>query len=625
MWTVEQARNTYNLGRWGQGYVDVNSAGHLAIRPRPGASDAEIDLYTLTQTLHHHGLRLPVLVRFVDILDDRIDRICTAFEAACNAAGYTGRYHAVYPIKVNQQRSVVSEILSHGGDRVGLEAGSKPELMAVLGVSRPGGLIICNGYKDRAYIRLALIGRKLGHRTVIVIEKLSELELALQEAEALGMDPVLGVRVRLASLGTGKWQNSGGERSKFGLSAAQVLRLIDRLNAAGRLGTLQLLHCHLGSQVTNLRDIATGLRELATYHGELCSLGAPIETIDVGGGLGVDYEGTASRNYCSANYGIENYARIVVEALSDICTRRGLPHPDIITESGRAMTAHHALLITNVIDIEQAPGTGSLKGPEEDAPQVVHELWNILGAAEAPSVLEVHHDAVYWLKEAQTQYSKGTLTLQERIQCESIYYAICHRLRPLIKGGNRKFHDLLDELNEKLADKYFCNLSIFQSLPDVWAIDQIFPVVPLHRLDDPPTRRAVIQDLTCDSDGRIEYYVDRNGVESTLPVHPYRPGETYLLGIFLIGAYQEILGDMHNLFGDTDAVDVRLTEDGCTLSGAEHGDTADELLRYVHFDTDGLRAAYRQKIQAANLSMQEQEAFLRELEAGLSGYTYLSA
>jgi len=624
MWTVEQARNTYSLTRWGQGYVDVNSAGHLAIQPRPGSSDGEIDLYTLAQALHRHGLRLPVLVRFVDILHDRIDRICTAFDKACSANGYSGRYHAVYPIKVNQQRSVVSEILHHGGDRVGLEAGSKPELMAVLGVSRPGGLIICNGYKDRAYIRLALIGRKLGHRIVIVIEKLSELELALQEAEALNVDPVLGVRVRLASLGTGKWQNSGGERSKFGLSAAQVLRFIERLTTANRLGALQLLHCHLGSQVTNIRDIEAGLRELAAYHAELCSLGAPIDTIDVGGGLGVDYEGTASRNYCSVNYGIESYARIVVEVLSDICAKRGLSHPDIITESGRAMTAHHALLITNVIDIEQAPGTGSLKGPAEDAPQIVHELWGTLGAAETPSVLEVHHDAVYWLREAQTLYSKGKLTLKERMQCESIYYAICHRLRPLIKGGNRKYHDLLDELNEKLADKYFCNLSIFQSLPDVWAIKQIFPVVPLHRLDDPPTRRAVIQDLTCDSDGRIDQYVDRNGVESTLPVHPYRPGETYLLGIFLVGAYQEILGDMHNLFGDTDAVDVRLTEDGYTLSGAEHGDTADELLRYVHFDTDGLRAAYRNKIQAARLSVEEQADFLRELEAGLSGYTYLS-
>ena len=622
MWTLDQARNTYNLDQWGQGYVDVNKAGHLTVRPRGKPDSPEIDLYELSQAFPEQGLRLPVIVRFIDILRDRIDRLCEAFTRACDTAGYQGRHHAVYPIKVNQQHTVVSEILAHGGDRTGLETGSKAELMAVLGVSQAGGLVICNGYKDRAYVRLALIGLELGHRIVIVIEKLSELELVLEESQSLGIDPVLGIRVRLASLGTGKWQNSGGERSKFGLGSAQVLELVERLQSAHRLDALQLLHCHLGSQIANVRDIETGIQELAIYFLELRGLGAQLSTIDVGGGLGIDYDGTSSRSTYSVNYSIGQYARTIVNIFSEACTTHKLEHPDIVTESGRALTAHHAILITNVIDIERAPGTGSIENPGENAPQAIRELWRILDNAETPSVLEAYHNAVYWLCELHGSYNSGDTSLQERSCGEAIYYSICHRLRSLIQGGNRQYHDVLDELNEKLADKYFCNLSIFQSLPDVWAIKQIFPVVPLHRLDDPPTRRAVLQDVTCDSDGRIDHYVDKNGVESTLPVHPWRQDEPYLLGIFLVGAYQEILGDMHNLFGDTDAVNVHLTDGGYDVSGAEYGDTTDELLRYVHYDTNRLREAYRVKLDAAKLDREEAARLMDELENGLSGYTY---
>ncbi|WJW75664.1 biosynthetic arginine decarboxylase [Thiohalobacter sp. IOR34] len=623
MWTTDQAASTYALHHWGEGYFEISKAGHLRVRPHRTAG-AAIDLYELAAELRDRGVSLPVLVRFDDILHDLIDTLSAAFEAARVQRDYRGRYTAVYPIKVNQQRSVVEQILAHGGERVGLEAGSKPELMAVLALSRPGGMIVCNGYKDREYVRLALIGRRLGLAVHLVIEKLSELDLVLEEAAALEVEPLLGVRVRLASLGAGKWQNTGGEKSKFGLHARQVLQLVERLRAAGHLGWLRLLHCHLGSQVANVRDIQNGMREVARYYAELHALGAPLAVVDVGGGLGVDYEGTASRSDCSVNYSVQEYANNVVQALAEICTEKTLPPPDIVTESGRAMTAHHAVLISNVTDIEQAPGTGAMEPPSEDEPVIVRTLWTVFENIAPRTALEAWHEAEYWLGEARTLYLHGVLSLAERARVESLYFAICHRLRPLLKGHPPARRQVLDELNDKLADKYFLNFSVFQSLPDVWAIGQIFPVMPLHRLDDPPTRRGVIQDLTCDSDGRIARYVDGEGVETTLPLHPFRRGEEYLLGVFLVGAYQEILGDMHNLFGDTDAVNVALDgEGGYRITQVEQGDTVDELLRYVHFDTGAMQASYRDKIAAAGLDEARARQYLAELEAGLAGYTYL--
>jgi arginine decarboxylase len=624
MWSLDQTRNTYSLEHWGGGYFDVNAQGHLLARPRRGAESPAIDLYALTQACREQGLTLPVLVRFSDILRDRIDTLCNAFAQARGVDDYQGRYTAVYPIKVNQQQSVVAEILGHGANRVGLEAGSKPELMAVLALSRLGGTIICNGYKDREYIRLALIGKRLGHRVFIVVEKLSELDLVIQESRALGIEPLLGLRVRLASIGAGKWQNTGGDKAKFGLNASQVLTLVEHLRGAGLLNSLQLLHCHLGSQIANIRDIQRGMREVARYYAELHALGVPLANVDVGGGLGIDYEGTHSRSFCSINYSVEEYAHNVVHALWEICTEHALPHPDIITESGRAMTAHHAMLITNVIDSEPAPGYGELEAPSEDDPLIIQDLWRVLESLASRSVLEAYHDAAHWLGEAQSMYLHGIIDLSQRARIELLYATICQRVRALLKGSRSAHREVLDELNEKLADKYFINLSVFQSMPDVWAIDQIFPIVPLHRLDEAPTRRAVLQDLTCDSDGRIDQYVDNDGIESTLPVHIYHPGDEYLLGVFLVGAYQEILGDMHNLFGDTDAVNVTLNAaGGYDLSQPERGDTIDELLRYVHFDTGALRAAYHEKIAAATLSDQERAFFTQALEDGLTGYTYL--
>ncbi|MEJ2396799.1 MAG: biosynthetic arginine decarboxylase, partial [Gammaproteobacteria bacterium] len=542
---------------------------------------------------------------------------------------YKGRYTAVYPIKVNQQRTVVENILGQGNGRVGLEAGSKPELMAVMALADTnGGVIVCNGYKDREYIRLALIGRALGHRIYIVVEKPSELELIIQESEKLAIKPLLGMRVRLASIGAGKWQNTGGEKSKFGLNAAQLLAGIERLRNVDMLDSMQMLHFHLGSQLPNIRDIQNGMRECARYYAELHNLGVMINCIDVGGGLGIDYEGTRSRSFCSMNYSIDEYAYNVVHALWQVCESEGLPHPDIFSESGRALTAHHAVLVTNVIDTGRVPDNNNVQAPEDDAPLILHDLWQRYVELTDPSLrvslVEVYHDIHYRLSEAQSTYSHGVLNLAQRAYCERMYYAMCHLIRSRLDPGARQHREMLDELNEKLADKYFCNFSLFQSLPDVWAIKQIFPIVPLHRLDERPTRRGVLEDITCDSDGRIDQYVDNEGIDSSLPLHEIQAGESYLLGMFLIGAYQEILGDMHNLFGDTDSVDVEIQADGSyQLSRPQRGDTVDSVLRYVRFDASELLERYREKLHESGLAATQHQEYLDELENGLYGYTYL--
>ncbi|BAU46626.1 arginine decarboxylase [Sulfurifustis variabilis] len=623
-WSSDKARETYNIPYWGSGYFDVSAQGHVVARPDPGAAGT-IDLYELARSLPAHDLTLPVLVRFSGILQHRVRALCAAFDRATAALGYRGRYTAVYPIKVNQQSSVVEALLAQGGDRIGLEAGSKPELLAVLARSHEGGIVVCNGYKDREYIRLALIGRRLGHRVYIVVEKLSEIELVIEEARALSVEPLLGVRVRLASLGAGKWQNTGGEKSKFGLSAAELLRVIERLRAAGMIDALRMMHFHMGSQIANIRHVQAGVREAGRYYAELRRAGAPVDVVNVGGGLGVDYEGTRSRSFCSMNYSIDEYAHNIVHALADVCAELHLPHPDVVTESGRAMTAHHAVLVTNVIDLEQAPGLDRVEPAGADEPVALRNLSEVLENVAQRSPLEAYHDAAYWLNEAQGMFAHGVLDLAGRARAERMYFAICRRVRERLQPGARAHREVLDELNEKLADKYFLNFSLFQSVPDHWAIEQIFPVVPLHRLDEPPTRRTVLQDITCDSDGRLDWYVDGDGVETSLPLHELKPGEPYLVGIFLVGAYQEILGDMHNLFGDTDSVHVDLGPDGSArLTQALRGDTVDDVLRYVHFDPTELLAAYRRKIDGARgLTPAERESYLDALAQGLKGYTYL--
>ncbi|RAP57061.1 biosynthetic arginine decarboxylase [Oleiagrimonas sp. MCCC 1A03011] len=620
-WNIDRARRTWSIPNWSAGYFDVADSGAVTVRPQ-GAEGPTLSLPEVVEKARAEGLRMPLLVRFPDILADRLQRLQNAFEQAMEAYAYTGGYTAVYPIKVNQQRGVAGELARVGDKGFGLEAGSKPELMAVLGLARPDSLVVCNGYKDREYVRLALIGIKMGLRVHIVIEKPSELDYVIAESKALGVEPLLGVRVRLASIGAGKWQNTGGDKGKFGLGPRQLLALVKRLEDAGLKHTLRLLHFHMGSQISNVRDIATGMREAVRYYIELRKRQVPITIMDAGGGLGVDYEGTRSRSFNSINYSMEQYAASLVQPLAEACIAEGINKPRLVTEAGRAMTAHHAVLVVNVSEVERVP-EGRVDPPREDEPAVLRHLRDVHAALDERPPLELFHEAQHHLAEGQTLYALGQLDLADRARLDDLYYAIVGAVRPRLMPGERAHRQALDELDEKLVDKYFGNFSVFESVPDVWAIDQVFPIAPIARLDEAPTRRGVLVDMTCDSDGRIDAYVDAEGVDVSLPLHEVREGESYRLGIFMVGAYQETLGDIHNLFGDTDAVNVRCDGEGFRFDHVRRGDTADLMLDYVGYALDDLRATYAEKLQAAGIEGDEAEALRATLEAGLTGYTYL--
>ncbi|MGY1426255.1 arginine decarboxylase [Lysobacter sp. A289] len=623
-WSMDQARKAYSIPHWSEGYYDVDKAGRVTVLPT-GAGGPAVALPEVVDQARAEGARLPLLVRFPDILGDRLSKLQGAFVQAMAEADYAGGYTAVYPIKVNQHEGVAGTLASHHGEGFGLEAGSKPELMAVLALSRPGGLIVCNGYKDREYIRLALIGRKLGMETFIVIEKPSELSLVMEESKALGVTPGLGVRMRLASLGAGKWQNSGGDKAKFGLSPRQVLDLWKRLREADMTDCLGLLHFHMGSQISNVRDIASGMREATRYLIELSKLGANVRYMDVGGGLGIDYEGTRSRSYYSINYGMQQYASNIVQPLADACAEHGLTPPRIVTECGRAMTAHHAVLVANVSEVEPAP-EGRVPDLHDDEPAVIRHLRGIHAELDARPAVELFHEAVHFHSEGLTAYALGQIDLTHRARIDDLFYLIAHGVRDRLNAGEKSHQAVLDELNQRLVDKYFVNFSVFESMPDVWAIQQVFPIMPIERLDEAPQRRGVIADLTCDSDGRIDTYVGNETLDTSMPIHSLNPGESYRLGFFLVGAYQEILGDIHNLFGDTDAVEVRVdgaADGGYRLAQQRRGDTTDVMLDYVGYKVDDLRANYRQKVAAANLPADEADQLNATLEAGLTGYTYL--
>lgn len=627
---AHDANKVYNIQHWGSGYFSASAEGRVLVQPTSSRPQT-LDLPRLVGQLKDAGINLPVLVRFPDILQDRVNRLCAAFDRAIESHSYQGGYTAVYPIKVNQQRRVVEELLESQARvdaRVGLEAGSKPELLAVLALAgQEPSTLICNGYKDREYLRLALMGERLGHRVYIVVEKPSEVALALEEGQKLGVRPRLGVRARLSSIGKGHWQDSGGEKSKFGLAASQLLSMVEQLREADALDCLQLLHFHLGSQIANIRDIQRGLRECGRFYQELLAQGAPIKVVDVGGGLGIDYDGTRSRSVCSINYSMAEYANNVVHAIHQVCEANNLPHPHLISESGRALTAHHAVLITNVIDVEE-PDFTPPESPAEDASLILHELWRVYQQAgedvDERSLVETWHDVVQALSEAQDMYIHGLLDLPGRALAERLYTCASARIHQQLNLSNRVHREIHDELNEKLADKLFVNFSLFQSLPDIWGIQQVFPVLPLSGLDRPPVRRGIIQDITCDSDGRIDQYVDGQGLESTLPIPEWQEGEEKLLGFFLTGAYQEILGDLHNLFGDTDSVDVVLDDAGQPLlENLIKGDTVDRVLRYVNFEPDELLKAMKNQLNASNLQQEQKNLFLQMFEEGLSGYTYL--
>lgn len=623
-WTTADALRIYNVDRWGEGYFGVDVDGHVIVRPCGTDDGPTVRLENVLSTCREQGLRSPVLVRFSGILRHRVKMLAGAFRSAISAQDYQGGYTPVYPIKVNQQRRVVTELLrgAADGQPLGLEAGSKPELLAVLALSQAGSVIVCNGYKDREYVRLALMGEKLGFRVHIVVEKLSELDMILHEAAELGVSPRIGLRVRLMSISKGNWQNSGGEKAKFGLSAAQLMQAVEVCRTAGKLDCVRMLHFHLGSQVANLQDIKAGMREAARYYQELRELGAAVDTMDVGGGLGVDYEGTRSRSYCSMNYGMADYAWHIVQTIKELCDRSGQPHPAIISESGRALTAHHAVLLANVIDRETL-ALSDIAAPSIDAVAEVQLLWQLNETLRGPSpnLLESYQDVLGAWQDIHQRYLLGELSLPERAVAERLYINCQLVIRERLDPTRKHQRALLDELNEKLADKLFVNFSVFQSVPDVWGIDQIFPILPLSGLEKKPTRRAVLQDITCDSDGRIDHYVDGEGLENTLPMPD---GADTELGIFMVGAYQEILGDLHNLFGDTDSVDVEIDAQGnVQLDHAIQGDTVSSVLRLVNYDPEKLQEALREHCQRAELTAAERQQFLLEISDGLAGYTYL--
>lgn len=624
-WTVADSRSIYGIRHWGAGYFAINDAGNVEVRPQ-GADAQPIDLHALVSQLREAGLSLPLLVRFPDILQDRVRKLTGAFDANIARLEYGSRYTALYPIKVNQQEAVVESIIATQNVSIGLEAGSKPELMAVLALAPKGGTIVCNGYKDREFIKLALMGQKLGHNVFIVIEKESEVQLVIEEAEHVGVLPQVGLRVRLSSLASSKWADTGGEKAKFGLSAAQLLSVVERFRQAGLDQGVRLLHFHMGSQIANLADYQHGFKEAIRYYGELRALGLPVDHVDVGGGLGVDYDGTHSRNASSINYDIDDYAGVVVGMLKEFCDAQGLPHPHIFSESGRALTAHHAVLITQVTDVERHNDELPKITDLAEQPEIVQYLADLLGPTDAEMVTETYWRATHYMSDAASQYAEGKISLAQKALAEQCYFAICRRLHNQLKARQRSHRQVLDELNDKLADKYICNFSVFQSLPDTWAIGQVLPILPIHRLGEEPDRRAVLQDLTCDSDGKITQYVDEQSIETSLPVHDVKEGEDYLIGVFLVGAYQEILGDMHNLFGDTDSVNVYQNADGSFHhAGIETHDTIEDMLRYVHLSPEELMTHYRDKVAGAKLTARERTQFLDALRLGLTRSAYLSS
>ena len=629
-WSIESARELYNIDGWGAGYFDINERGHVVVRPDRDRPDRALDLFDLARDLEEQGVALPVLLRFSDILQSRIESLSERFESAIKEFEYQGGYTSVYPIKVNQQRHVVEEIVQFGKPHgVGLECGSKPELQAVLALSESTDhIIVCNGYKDEEFMRLALMGQKLGHKVFIVLEQLSELDVLLQAADDLGVTPTAGVRIKLVAEGAGRWAQSGGEKSKFGLNPAQLMKLIERLRSLGRIDILKLIHFHIGSQVTDIRYIKSALQEVSRYYAEIRKAGVDVTHVDVGGGLGVDYDGTGSTSNASVNYSLQEYANDVIYTIAEMCRDQELPMPHIISESGRALTAHHALLLLKVIDVE-SQAEPPLPELTDDDHSLLHEMiadyQTISKKTVRPrKVLEVYHDATFDKERAQQLFNSGVLSLRERAMAETIYFATVNRVARYVNGDRDKFAEIINEVDATLVDRYFCNFSLFQSLPDSWAIDQLFPIMPIHRLDEEPVRRGTLQDVTCDSDGKIDRFVGDKKGRPSLELHDIRDDEDYMLGIFLTGAYQEILGDLHNLFGDTNAVHIRITDSGYEITDLVHGDTVTEVLNYVQFGASNLLATFRRKVSASkNISRQEANTFIAEYVAGLEGYTYL--
>jgi len=626
-WKTHDAVETYGIRHWSKGYFGINHSGHVTVNPNKNPEQA-IDLKDLVDQLQARGIQLPILLRFTDILRHRVGEIHDAFRTAIKEFDYQGDYCCVYPIKVNQQRHVVEEILDFGRPfNFGLEAGSKPELLAVLamtnGLSTP---IICNGFKDDEFIKMTVLARKIGKEVIPVVEKYTELETIVRYAQELSVRPVIGVRVKLASRGAGRWKSSAGYRSKFGLTVTEVLEVFDYLKQRDLADCLQLVHFHLGSQITNIRNIKSALTEAARVYVELARVGASVKYLDVGGGLGIDYDGSQTDFESSVNYTLQEYANDVVFRVKSVCDEAGVRHPTIISESGRAVVAYHSLLVFDVLGVSNFDRYQAPPEIPADAPQPISDLFAIYRDLSKKNFLEAYHDAVQSVDEAMNLFNLGYLTIELRALTEQLFWALCGKLLKIVRELEYVPEEL-QGLEALLSDTYFCNFSIFQSMPDSWAINQLFPIMPIHRLNEAPTRRAVLGDITCDSDGKIDQFIDLRDVRNTLELHPF-DGQPYYLGAFLLGAYQEILGDLHNLFGDTNAVHVSLDEQGeVNLDTVIKGDTVREVLHYVQYSADEMATRMRKDVEravrAGKISLDESRQLLSFYESGLEGYTYL--
>jgi arginine decarboxylase len=625
-WTPQVASDLYDVASWGKGYFSVSDGGHVRVHPEKDPARS-IDLKELVDTLVLRGIGLPILIRFADILKHRLGELHGAFDTAIAEHKYQGGYCCVYPIKVNQQRQVVEEVLEFGKPfHFGLEAGSKAELMAVMALADNDTPIICNGFKDDEYIEMAMLAQKVGRQIIPVVEKYTELHLILKYSQRVGVRPTIGLRVKLASRGSGRWKSSGGYRSKFGLSATEAMRALQELKDLGMADCLNLLHFHLGSQITNIRQIKAAVNEAVRVYVDLARAGGGLKYLDVGGGLGVDYDGSQTDFESSVNYTLQEYANDIIYHVQNVCDEVGVAHPTIVTESGRAIAAYHSVLVFNVLGVA---GMGEADVPPEpppDAEQPLIDLQETYRSLTAKNLLESYHDAQQALDQALNLFSLGYLSLDQRCIAENLYWAISRRIQRMARELDY-FPEELEGIDAMLSDTYFCNFSLFQSMPDSWAIKQLFPIMPIHRLEEEPTRPAVLGDITCDSDGKVDAFIDRRDVKRTLLLHTFNGGD-YYLGAFLLGAYQEILGDLHNLFGDTNAVHVRLGPAGdVMLDSVIKGDTVREVLNYVQFSSDSLVAKLRRDVETAlresRLTYEESGALLKFYEEGLHGYTYL--
>ncbi|MCH9055544.1 biosynthetic arginine decarboxylase [Synechococcus sp. PCC 6717] len=626
-WSIEASEQLYRIQGWGEPYFGINAAGHITVSPK-GDRGGSLDLYELVQALQQRNIGLPILLRFSDILEDRIERLNACFARAIARYGYNGTYKGVFPVKCNQQRHIIEALVRFGqSHQFGLEAGSKPELLIALAMlTTPGALLICNGYKDRSYIETAILARRLGHTPIIVLEQPEEVPEVIAVSQALGIDPIVGVRAKLSTQGVGRWGTSAGDRAKFGLTVPEILTAVEQLRQAQMLDALQLLHFHIGSQISAISVIKDAIREAGQIYGELVRLGANMQYLDVGGGLGVDYDGSKTNFHASKNYSMQNYASDVVAEIKEACSERNIPVPTLISESGRAIASHQSVLVFNVLGVSSVPKVV----PEAATAQehlIIRNLYDTYQSIDVSNYQEAYNDALQFKSEAISLFNFGYLSLPERGRAEQLFWACCSKILAIARQQDYVPDDL-EDLEKIMASIYYINLSVFQSVPDSWAIDQLFPILPIHRLEEEPTERGILADLTCDSDGKIDRFIDLRDVKSVLELHPLRPGEPYYLGLFLNGAYQEIMGNLHNLFGDTNAVHIRLTPKGYEIEHLVRGDTMQEVLGYVQYHGDALLENIRRRAEDAlaeqHITLAEAQHLLENYERSLRSYTYLS-